>query len=88
MSQFSEIASFLSNLKDDLRGLDSTYQFLQTVQRTYSPAPIVEIITILKHEKPIIFSFLKQRVKNNISLSMMIDANIDYNLAKKRLGLE
>jgi hypothetical protein len=88
MSKFSEIASFLNNLKDDLRGLDSTYQFLQTVQRTYSPAPIVEIITILKHEKPIIFSFLKQRVKNNISLSMMIDANIDYNLAKKRLGLE
>lgn len=88
MSQYSDIARFLSNLKDDLRELDSVYHFLQMVQRTYNPAPIVEIFTILKHEDPKIFGYLKQRVQSNPSLKLMIDINIDLQLAKKRIGME
>lgn len=88
MSEFGEINKFLANLKDDLRELDNTFQFLQMVQRTYRPAPIVEIFAILKYEKPVIFGFLKQRVRSNVSLSLMIDVNVEYGLAKKRLGLD
>lgn len=88
MSNYGEITKFLTNLNDDIRELDNTFQFLQMVQRTHKPAPIVEIFAILKYEKPIIFGYLKQRVKSNISLSLMIDVNVNYELAKKRLGLE
>ena len=88
MAQFNDIAMFLTNLKDNLRELDTVYQFIQTVRSQHSPAPVVEIFTILKYEKPLIYKFLKQRVQLNPPLNLMIGVSVDFMTAKKRLGIE
>lgn len=86
MVHYNDIERFLSNLHDELCELNTVYHFLQLVQRKYDPAPIIEIYAILKKEKPVIYSYLKQRVESSPSLKMMMHIPIDYQLAKKKLG--
>jgi hypothetical protein len=87
MIPLQEIGKYLTTVKDDLRELNDVFQFLQTVQRSNSPAPVAEMFAILRQEKPVIYGYLKQRVQSTPSLKLMVDLKIDYELAKKRLGI-
>jgi sulfite reductase alpha subunit-like flavoprotein len=71
---------FLSKLKDHPGDLEKCVDFLYLLQ--IKQGPLVEVITVLKNEKPRIYSLLKGRVSGNRGLSMLFEFSIDYDYAK------
>lgn len=61
--------------------------FLRSFLRTKSTAPLptIEVMTILKHEKPITYNSLRQMSSKNDLLKFLIDLPADLELAKERL---
>lgn len=48
--------------------------------------PIIEVLTVLRYEKPILFSWLKTRLSFRPGLQMMLDIRLDYDEAVRRLS--
>ena len=55
------------------------------VQMQYEQGPIVEVMTVIRYEKPILFAWLKPRLSFRPGLQMMLDLHLDYNEALSRL---
>jgi hypothetical protein len=79
-----QVKIFLENIKDDPREVEKCVDLFYTLQRTKG-SPILEIITILKFEKPLLHSLLKTRLQNRLGLSMLFSLTMDYEQSKKNL---
>lgn len=85
------IRNFLKKLQDGEKDVERCIEFLLNLQRTSkpdSPAPILEIISIIKFQYPKLFDRLKERTVNHRSLQFLMEVSIDYSTAKKRLGID
>jgi len=86
-----KIRRFLSSLVDEHRELSRSLDVLLQLQKLVTPtgpAPLLETISIIKVEKPILFQHLKKSVKSNMQLTMLMEIAIPYDLARQRLGYE
>jgi hypothetical protein len=72
-------------LKDDPKFLQECVDILIGLQRT--SGKVAEILTILKHEKPILHSHLKKRLASNPGISLLMDLSLDYEQVKVSLEL-
>lgn len=48
--------------------------------------PVIEVLSVIRYEKPILFSWLKPRLSFRPGLQMMLDIRLDYEEAVKRLS--
>lgn len=86
-----QIRKFLVGLIDEHRELSRCLDVLLQLQKLVTPtgpAPLLEVISIIKVEKPILFQHLKKSVKSNMQLQMLLEIAISYDLARQRLGYE
>jgi hypothetical protein len=80
-----EIIKEISNIKDDLKYMEKSIDLLYKIQ--LSQGPLLEVITIIKYERPRLFSFLKTRLENKSGYRMLFDVSIEHDVAKKSLGM-
>lgn len=84
----SEVVSFLRSIQGEGRGgVERTILFLLHLQKDNgaTPPPFAEIITILKHEKPILYGILKQRFQSNEGMKIVFELELDYEHVKRKL---
>lgn len=67
-----------------------TYDFVTFIKsflkiKSDEPLPTIEVMTLIKHKKPIIFSNLKRMAANNDLLKLLTELSMDIDLAKERL---
>ena len=82
----NQILLFLKNTKDEPRNLENCVDILTDLQRT--KGAVLEVITLLKFEKPLLHSLLKPRLKHNTGLSMLLNLSMDYEQAREKLGIK
>jgi hypothetical protein len=70
----------LSKMNDDPSDLEKYVELLYILQQ--KRGPLVEVVTVLKNEKPKIYALLKRRIKHNPGLSLLFDLSADYEQAK------
>lgn len=85
--QFAVIYKSLQDAPDDL---EKCIELLNIIVRTKSdpPPPILEFITILKHEKPVLYVHVKRRMQIHRTICLLFELDSDYEQAKRRFGLE
>ncbi|MEK3986389.1 hypothetical protein MHB77_23915 [Paenibacillus sp. FSL K6-3166] len=83
-----KIIYFLNSVRDDGRDVELCVDFLNKLivnSSRESPAPVLEIITLIKYEKPILFYELRKRLKVRTNFKMLFELDLDYVQAKKKL---
>lgn len=68
----------------------SSYDFVVFLKKflklkTKQTLPTIEVMTLIKHHKPIIFSSLRKMSKNNMLLQILTELSMDINTANKNL---
>lgn len=85
------IKKFLASLKGVEKDVEKCMEFLIELQRksnTNSPAPVIEILSVIKEEHANLFDLLKKRTIMHPSLQLLMEIPIEYSIARKRLGME
>jgi hypothetical protein len=80
-----DIVKEINVLKDDLKYMEKWIDLLYKIQ--LSKGPMIEVITIIKFERPRIYSFLKPRLENKAGYRILFDVSIELDVAKKSLGM-
>ncbi|CCQ92652.1 conserved hypothetical protein [[Clostridium] ultunense Esp] len=77
------------SLQDRPEDVEKCVEFLLTLVRTKGdpPPPIVEFVTLLKNEKPILYAHVRKRIQMHPNLRLLFEIDADYEQAKKRLNL-
>jgi hypothetical protein len=70
-------------LEDESKFLEACVDILTSLQR--NRGKVVEILTIIKYEKPGLHSLLKKRLMYNPGLLMLMDLSLDYKQAQVSL---
>jgi hypothetical protein len=81
----TDIIKEINSIQDDIRNIEKTIDFLYKIQS--SQGPLVQVVTIIKFEKPRLYPFLKKRFENKSGFKMLFDVEVDYETAKKSLGM-
>jgi hypothetical protein len=81
-----EIAKELDSINDDLKYAERCIDLFYNLQLSHGP--LIEVITIIKFEKPHLYSFLKTRFEKNPRFNMSFEVNIEHEFARKSLGFE
>ncbi len=83
------IPMFLKELSNEREDFERAFIFLHHLQKKtlQEPVPLLELLTVIKVEKPLVYNYLKTRCKSIPVLNLMFELSLDYNLAKERLGL-
>ncbi|MBO8170576.1 MAG: hypothetical protein H0Z33_01675 [Bacillaceae bacterium] len=79
--------TFLKQVRDEISEVEKGLQFIDEVMRRNddTPPPIVEMVTVLKNEKPVLFQSMKQRIQFQTNLKMIFELDMDYQTARERL---
>ncbi len=80
-----EIVKEISTIKDSHSHLDRAINLLYKIQ--LSCGPLIEVITIIKFEKPKLFSILKARLENKPGYKIFFEVSVEHEIAKKSLSL-
>jgi hypothetical protein len=79
---------FLEKAKDDKKSLSHSIEYLNALLRNKTCIPpTIEIMTIIKKDRPILFQHLKQRISNTSPLRMLLQLEMPYEDAKQRLTI-
>jgi hypothetical protein len=81
----ADIIRELNNIQDDLKHIEKSIDLLYKIQ--LSKGPLLEAITIIRFEKPRLFSFLKTRLENKSGYKILFEVSIEHDIAKKSLGI-
>jgi hypothetical protein len=83
-----EFEFILTKFDDNIVHLNEFKNFLSNLlkaKRSEADLPLLEIITILRHEKPTLFYVLKKQASGNLPLEMLTSLDGDYSRAKKEI---
>ena len=69
------LLKFIRNLREDKLCLEECVNLLLDLQ--LNRGPIIETITVIQHEKPLLFSWLKSRLSFRPGLLMMLDVRME-----------
>jgi len=83
--RIDHINSFLEKIKDEPRNLEKCIELLYTLQHSKG-TPLLETITVIKYEKPLLYSLIKPRVQSRQGLKLLFDLSMDYEESKNKLG--
>lgn len=85
-----DFTNYYYSLRDSSEDVEKCVELLYTLVRTKSdsPPPIMEFVTILKNEKPILYAHVRKRIQIHTNLRFLFEVETDYEQAKKRLGLD
>lgn len=73
---------------DDRTDLQRIMKFLSVVQTFRSSIPpTAELVTVIKHRKPVLFGYLRKSISPSSRLNFILQLDMDYNAALERLGL-
>ncbi|MEX2461815.1 MAG: hypothetical protein WD469_11065 [Paenibacillaceae bacterium] len=81
----SSIIKELNAINDDQSHIERTIDLLYKIQ--LSSGPLLEVITIIRFEKPRLYSLLKTRLENKSGFKILFEVAIEHEIAKKSLGL-
>jgi hypothetical protein len=81
----TEIIKELNSIDDDIRNIEKTIDLLYKIQ--LSQGPLVQVITIIKYEKPQLYPILKKRFENKKGFKMLFEVQVGYETAKNSLGM-
>jgi hypothetical protein len=81
----SEIIKEINTIKDNHGYIEKTIDLLYKIQLTQGP--VVEVITILKFEKPRLYTSLKTRLGNKSGFKILFEVSVDHEAAKESLGM-
>jgi hypothetical protein len=81
----SEIIKEINAINDNHGHIEKTIDLLYKIQ--LSKGPVVEVITILKFDKPRLYASLKTRLGNKTGFKMLFELSVDYETAKESLGM-
>jgi hypothetical protein len=80
---------FLDKTKDDKNSLPNAIEYLNTLIRTKTCVPpTIEIITVLRNERPVLFRFLRDSISPSSPIRMLLALNMSYEDAKNRLSVK
>jgi hypothetical protein len=82
----SDIIKDLDSMNDNLKYIQRCIDLFYDIQLNHGP--LIEVITIIKYEKPRIYSFLKTRFENIPRFKMLFEVNIKHEFARKSLEIE
>lgn len=86
-----QVTRFLDALQDGNRDVDLCIDFLLQLIRNVqlrrntsrqAPPPIAECLTIIRHEKPQLYAFLRHRLRNHRAIGMFFELDLDYQQAR------
>lgn len=78
--------NLLNNYPDDHDTTHEFVVFLKSFLRIQSKyLPTIEVMTLIKKHKPVIFSELRRMARNNLMLEILTDLSTDVNTANKTL---
>jgi hypothetical protein len=81
----NDIIKEINTIQDSASHIERSVDLLYKVQ--LSRGPLLEVVTIFKYEKPRLYSSLKTRFHYKPAFKMLFDISVEYDLAKKSLGL-
>lgn len=84
------IQQFFKMLKQYPDDHSSTYEFVSFIKdllriQTKETIPTIEVMTLIKHEKPVVFSNLKKMSAYNTMLEILTELSIDIETARENL---
>jgi hypothetical protein len=82
----NDIVQLLDGLKDDLKYADRCIDLFYSIQLNHGP--LIEVITIMRFEKPKLYTYLKTRFDKNPRFNMLFEVIIEHQFARKSLGYE
>lgn len=62
-------------------------QFLRIKLTSNFVLPMIEVMTILKHEKPLVFHILKRQSKDDYNFEFLTGLSMNYDDAKQKIKL-
>lgn len=80
-----QLAKMLDAVKDDASESNTIIDLLHSLQQ--QRGPLIEVVTVLKFEKPKLYHALKNRVKRP-GLKMLFELSFDYEIAKKAIYVD
>lgn len=89
MKVLEEYEDLLAKYPDEPKSLPVFNQFFKLFLRTNTkgkPLPSIEVMAILKSQKPLVFSLMRKQSKNNLVMDMLTHVDLDYEEAKERLN--
>lgn len=84
-----EFEALLKKHRDVPESLPVFTQFIRYFLRTKTadePLPSVELMTILKYEKPNVFYLIRKQSKHNMVMNLLTNVEMDLEEAESRLG--
>lgn len=95
MKDQTELQNSINKLFDILKQYpDSpkkTYDFIAFLKsflriKSTKPLPTIEVMTLIRHRKPIVFSNLRRMAPNNQMLEILTELSMDIESAEERLN--
>jgi sulfite reductase alpha subunit-like flavoprotein len=80
----NNIIKELETINDDQSHIEKTIDLLYKIQS--SSGPLLEVLTIIRFEKPRLYSYLKTRLENKYGFKILFELSIEHEIAKKSLG--
>ncbi|QGQ97189.1 hypothetical protein EHS13_21030 [Paenibacillus psychroresistens] len=82
----NDIIKELYAIKDDLKNTEKCIDLFYKIQLTYGP--LIEVITIMRFEKPKLYTYLKSRFDKNPRFNLLFELAIDHEFARASLGFK
>jgi hypothetical protein len=73
----------LGRIKNHPSHLEECVDLLYMLQQ--KRGPLVEVVTVLKYERPLLYDLLKKRLAGNPGLVMLFELSVDYEQAKNNI---
>lgn len=82
-----KLYDLIKNLPDNSDAAFEFVQFLKTFLRIRSqePLPTIEVMTLIKEEKPTVFSVLRKLAHSNSTLNFLVELSTDPDSANEKL---
>lgn len=83
-----EFRRFLDKTRDDKNSLPGAIDYLNSLIRIKECVPpTIEIITVLRNERPMLFRFLRTSISPTSPIRILLALNMGYEEAKNRLSI-
>lgn len=81
----NDILKEINSIRDHHRDLEKSIDLLYKIQ--LKRGPLIEVMTIIKHERPCLYGYIKNRLNSKRGFSLLFDLSVNYELAKQRLSV-
>lgn len=86
-SSIQQFYNLLESYPDDAGTVNAYVEYLRSLLRMQSrdPLPKIEIMTLIKYNKPVVFEGLRKMARESMMLDILTNLSMDFQAAKQRL---